>query len=411
MAGRDEALFAISNIGEPEVDDRRRRFRLKSLNLTPMNFFVTTNVSTMVFGLFSGGYEGGEEVPVVKMNTSAPDLPAGIKVLTQATIWPGYDLSQDIGGLQNYVSAFSEFAFGSRYTLNSGNNSLHLPATGPIGRGADGQSSILSFRGAAASTAVGVQIASGGFAFALKSSNPDQSWPFLWNANVVFTVNGNTYSAVFDFIPTGTTLNLADNAIDVPASVATTVPFMIRNDVGSSHVIGIESIDLLYTGQTPAQSLYVDQTSMRLCRINGVSGGVTVSATAGDAASLAPAQLALRVGRAWSPLVAPMDFGGFNVIGDIGYPQLNQGVVRKINALGRRLHPTPREDAQLVVNTPNFGKNTIRGWEWTYDTAPMISAGESLALIQENPMPWGGWWVDAVIFVDSPPQSSYAFIG
>lgn len=411
MAGRDEALFAISNIGEPEVDDRRRRFRLKSLNLTPMNFFTAQAVSAMVFGSFAGGYEGGEEIPVVKMDSSAPDLPAGIKVLTQATIWPGYDLSEDIGGLQNYVFGFSEFAFGSRYTLNAGNANLTLPATGPIGRGGSGHSSILSFRGAAASTTVGVQIAGGGFAFALKSSNPDQSWPFLWNANVMFTVNGNTYCAVFDFIPTGTTLNLADNAIDVPASVATTVPFMIRNDVGSTHVIEIESIDLLYTGQSTAQTLYVDQTSMRLCRINGVSGGVAVSPIAGNTASLAPAQLDLRVGRAWSPLVAPMDFGGFNVIGDIGYPSLNQGVVRKINALGRRLHTTAREDSQFVANTPNFGPETIRGWEWTYDTAPMISAGEALALIQENPVPWGGWWVDAVIFSDSPPQSSYAFIG
>lgn len=414
MAGRDDALFAISNTSDPETDDRRRRFRLKRLSLTPMTFASASTVSGLVFGKFLGGYEGGYEIPVAKMDSSAPDLPSTIKVLSGSTIAPGYDLLQDVGGLQNYLFDFSDFGLGTRYLMASTANNLHLPSTGDVSS-MRGSSGILNFRGAAASTTVGVQLTSGGFAFAIKSLNPDSTWNNVWNANVMFTVNGNTYCAVFDFIPSGTSLGLADNAIDVAAPQTTTVPFMIRNDAGSSYVIEIKTIDIMLAGSPVAQNLFTDQTTMRLCRISTVSGGVEVSPSAGNTSSSAPSQLSLRVNRAWSPLVAPMAAAGLDPVGDLGYPSANQGIVRKINILGRRLQTFPFRSAAFgVFNTPDFNGSTLRGLEWSYDTAPMISAGESLALIQENAVAWGGWWVDAVVIVDSLPQtsgSSYAFIG
>lgn len=426
IGGRDDALLSISNITNPETEDRRRAFRLKSLNLTPMNLVSTVSSCNMTFGRFQGGCDGGEVIPVLKLDSAAPDLPSGIRVLTGATIAPGYVNVGDAGApLPSYVSNFSEFGFGSRQlnatvSLTTAAYSLNVPALGSYGSVMSaGTGAILTNGGAVSSTTVGVQLVTGGFAFAIKTVAPDNVWANVWNADVTFTVNSNTYVAAFHFISYGTSLGLLDNAIDVPAPQSTTVPFVIYTTEGSSYVIEIKTINmtLLGTVNNSATAVFTDQLSMRICRTNVVSGGMTVSPVPGNTSAAAPSQLRLAVNRdPWASLGTGLSINGLDIIGDLGYPSAGQALVRKINIVGRRLLLPAVRNGLFVGSTPNFSQQTLRGWEWSYDTAPIISPGEALSLIQENAPAYGGWWVDAVIWSDPPPaaaggESSYAFIG
>jgi len=421
VAGRDDALLSISNVTDTTIEDGRRRFRLKSLNVSPVRTSASAAAvpAKFAFGRYLGFAEGGYNVPVVKPDTAEADLPAGVKIKTMALISAGSDDPQNIfngvDGIPDYLSGFSSFQGSRRLMTPYGVNNLTLLSPGPLSSNGTSTSMLIDYR-KRISDIQPFSISTGqGFAVVLSEADASAHSPAgVWNANVVIDIGVNSYLMCFDFVLGGSGVATPNTVDEYKTYIA---PFVIKNDEPGTTIV-IESIEITYAGPNTTVTALVDQPMLRLCKIGGVGGGEAISLAAADSSVTQPTQLQAKVSRHWAPLTASLAVNGLSPEGDLGYPQTNQGIVRRIGNLGRRLTFQGYDSSVgfTMGNTPNFGCATQRGWEWSYDKAPIIDPGEALALIQENATAFGAWQIDLVLWSEPPPavtggETSYTFIG
>ena len=231
-----------------------------------------------------------------------------------------------------------------------------------------------------------------GEGFAFGSSNPSQPvYPFSFWLTVTLrnTANNQTYHVFTQIAPE----EMKESS------------FAIFNGSGSGITLEIVDMELCDLGDT-VTTLPLSASYLRFIRTCGHDGGgMALTPVSNNTADAIPNSLDIRrnyIGDDLNPLYAVAK-NGMKITNDLGYPNTNQSLMRKIGTYGTRL-PWMGAVGGVGINTFGSpimaGRYTYGGYNFNKDNSIILEPGDGFAIVQSNYSGYSEFYIEATILYD-----------